>query len=337
MALEQREFFSDQAIEKFEGWVGENEVDRAVCLGSGWRLQPYLPLHDTRHVDRVYCWEGIERPQFVQIKTALGPQRDGEFTWRVRAETFTAYRNFKVVLVGADPESLRMTWCWPLDSRVIKKYGRLYRNPKTGTLEYDLRAASRARDRMAVYRMAPEDLWERFAPPPALRLKPPVGSRFPAMRVEEGAYFEYAFVAEMIAGGSGRLMCYRPAVDIAGRDLLVQLDNSWRALSMQVKGTARLAEDSDVVHCAVARETFVPRDDFWLAFQFYDRTRVGRFRDCWLVPSEEFVRMTAGQRDRACMNFRAHLDPVRDAWSAYRHPVEAQGEVVRQALRDLKW
>src|SRR2546430_2879647 len=115
---------------------------------------------------------------------------------------------------------------------MIKEYGRLYRTPKTGTLEYDLRAASRARDRMAVYRMAPEDLWERLAPPPALRLKPPVGSRFPAMRVEEGAYFEYAFVAEMIAGGSRSLMCYRPAGDIAGPGPLVPLDHTRPALFM---------------------------------------------------------------------------------------------------------
>src|SRR2546423_15121770 len=99
---------------------------------------------------------------------------------------------------------------------------------------------------MAVYRRAAEGLWGGFAPPPALRLKPPVGSRFPAMRVEEGAYFEYAFVAEMIAGGSGSLMCYRPAVDIVGRDLLGPLDDTWRAVARPVKGDARAAWGSGV-------------------------------------------------------------------------------------------
>src|SRR2546430_16216981 len=200
---------------------------------------------------------------------------------------------------------------------MIKEYGRLYRTPKTGTLEYDLRAASRARDRMAVYRMAPEDLWEGFAPPPALRLKPPVGSRFPAMRVEEGAYFEYAFVAEMIAGGSGRLMCYRPAVDIAGRDLLVQLDNTWRALSMQIKGTARLAEDSDVVHCAVARETFVARDDFWLAFHFYDRIGEGLVRGGGRGAAEAVDRQIAGAWSEAWLDGSDHPGHERAASSAH--------------------
>ena len=337
MALEQPDFIIDQAVDKLEGWVGENEVDRLLAHGSGWRLLPYVPLYDTHQVDRVYCWDGIRRPHFVQVKYALGPQRDGEFTWRVRAAAFTAYRNFKVVLLGGEPESLRTTACWNLDSRIIKRYGRLYRDPKTGSLEYDLRAASRARDRMSRYRVAPENLWLRFAPPRRRRLAPPPSRRFPYMRVEDGAYFEYAFAAEVLAGGSGRLACYRPVVDIAGRDLLVQLVNTWRALSIQVKGTARLREGADVVHCKVARETFVPSDDFWLEFQFYDPFWVSRFRDCWLVPSRDFARLTAGSRNKATMDFRAHLDPARDAWRAYRHPIEAQGEVLRQALLRLKW
>ena len=336
MALEQPEFFSDQAIEKAEGWVGEHEVDRVVVLGSGWRLLPYLPLYDTRHVDRVYCWDGVERPHFVQIKTAIGMYETGAYEWRIHMDTFKAYRNFSVVLAGADPESLRMNACWHLDSRLIKRLGRPWTDPKTGKSLHRITASPWSHDRMSRYRHKPEDLWKRFAPAAPGPYQPVLVDRFPEMRVERGAYFEYAVVDAMLSGGSGRLVCYKPAVDIAGRDLLIQLENSWRAVSMQIKGAARLY-DGDVVHCWVPRNTFSPRPDFWLGFYYFDRSRPGMFPECWQVPSEEFVRMTAYQRDRASMHFRAHLDPERDKWRAFRLPISEQGEAMRRALMALKW
>lgn len=155
------------------------------------------------------------------------------------------------------------------------------------------------------------------------------------MRVERGAYFEYAAVAEMLSGGSGRLVCYRPAVDIAGRDLLIQLENSWRAVSLQIKGTARLY-DGDAVHCWVPRNTFAPRSDFRLGFYYFDKSRPGMFPECWQMSSEDFVRMTADQRSPTALHFRAHLDPERDRWRAFRLPIGDQGKAMRRALAALK-
>jgi hypothetical protein len=143
-------------------------------------------------------------------------------------------------------------------------------------------------------------------------------------------------VDEMLAGGSGRLVCYRPAVDIAGRDLLIQLENSWRAVSMQIKGAARLY-DGDAVHCWVPRNTFAPRPDFWLGFYYFERSRPRMFPECWQIPSEDFIRMTADQRSPTALHFRAHLDLERDRWRAFRHPIGEQGDVIRRALLGLKW
>jgi hypothetical protein len=54
-------------------------------------------------------------------------------------------------------------------------------------------------------------------------------------------------------------------MDIAGRDLLVQLVDTWRALSMQIKGTTMIVRGTRI-QCLVKRWTFVPSPNFWLAF-----------------------------------------------------------------------
>jgi hypothetical protein len=37
------------------GWLGEQDLDRIHLLGSRGRLQSYLPVVDSRRVDRAYA------------------------------------------------------------------------------------------------------------------------------------------------------------------------------------------------------------------------------------------------------------------------------------------
>jgi hypothetical protein len=322
----------DSAAGKQEGWLGEYEVDRALTVGSRWRLLPYLPLFDTRHVDRAYAWDGIGRPQFVQVKTALGPRSDGFFQWRIHADTFEAYRNFSVVLAGADPVTLRIGYCWRLDSRLISRFAKRTRIPESGKEVYNLWASTRTHDGLSRYRRRPQDLWKDFAPPPVQRLMP----GFPNMPSDEGDYFEYAFVASCLAEGDDQLLCYRPAADVVGRDMLIQLANTWRAIYLQIKGTARV-EGRRSVHCSVQRAGFIAGDDFWLAFYYYDRERSGMFEHCWLVPSQNFAEVTRSQSVTKKMTFTANLDPEQDRWVEFRHRIDSQGKVLRAALHRLVW
>ena len=330
MAL--REPALDSPFGKQEGWLGEHEVDRELVLGSRWRLLPYLPLFDTRHVDRAYAWDGIGRPQFVQVKTAFGPRSDGIFGWRIYAETFQAYRNFSVVLSGADRDTGRVLWSWCIDSRLVGRLGKLAFIVKSGRHEYLLRASISKQDHLARYRYRPEDLWRHFAPAPTQTMAP----GFPRMAPDEGAYFEYAFVANFLAQGKDQLQCYQPAVDVAGRDMLVQLANTWRAIYVQIKGIAKV-QSRRILVARVNRASFTAADDFWLAFYYYDRSRPGMFEDCWLVPSRDFVDMTASHTSPEVMTFSANLDPERDRWRAFRHPIGQQARVLRAALAGLRW
>ena len=58
-------------------------------------------------------------------------------------------------------------------------------------------------------------------------------------------------------------------MDLAGRDLLVQLTGSWRAIYLQVKVRTRLT-DGTRLQCQVRRDTFQPAEDFWFSFYYFD-------------------------------------------------------------------
>jgi hypothetical protein len=154
------------------------------------------------------------------------------------------------------------------------------------------------------------------------------------LRIDQGGMFEYALFAELMRGNHKDLLLFRPAFDIKGRDLLVQLVGTGRAQFLQIKGTAtRLGHDRIRFH--IRRNTFVPAADFMCAFEFWDRRRSSPFAECWLVPSIELARRTAHQRDAGYLTVDAHLDPSRDRWAEFRHPVEDQAQVVRRALLQL--
>ncbi len=120
-----------------------------------------------------------------------------------------------------------------------------------------------------------------------------------------------------------------------GRDLLVQLVNSPFAAFVQIKGTA-VRRGKDLIRFHLRRNTFVPADDFWLAFYFWEQRRRALFPECWLVSSRELARRTAHQRDANYLTVDARLDPSVDRWADCRHAIQDQAEVLRGALRELR-
>jgi hypothetical protein len=315
------------------GWLGEHDLDRAILLGSGGRLQPYLPLYDTRRVDRIYAWDGIEASCFLQAKATGHPRTDGRYSWNVPAVHFTPYRRFAVALAIMDLASGRLSDpAWIVPSRVLARVASRGNNPALGGPVYELTASTTGHDRLAPYRCELSRVWTKLVrtAKPSMPRRP----RFPALHEEQGAFYECAHIAEELREGQDDLLLFRSANDIAGRDLLVQLVDTPRTLFLQIKGTARLAE-RDSVHMLVRRRTFRPQTNFWLAFYYYDRARGALFEDCWLVPSVAFARRTAPQRDATTLSFETQLTRTHDRWGEFRHPVQAQSEVLRRALHAL--
>ena len=104
---------------------------------------------------------------------------------------------------------------------------------------------------------------------------------------------------------------------------------------VQIKGTA-VHRGNDLIRFHVRRNTFVPADDFWFAFHFWDRRRAAFFPECWLVPSRELALRTAHQRDSVYLTVDARLDPAVDRWADFRYPIQDQAELLRRALHGLR-
>ena len=316
------------------GWLGELVVDQAVVIGSGGRLIPWIPLVDAHGVDRAYCWDGIGAPSFAQIKTSGFADEEGRHRWDIRVGSFAPYAQFSVVLALIDPKSNQIGdefWC--LDSTVVRRLARREYDTALRTEIYRLDGSPTHDDRLAPYRCTRSTLWRAFAP--AARFRPAATRQLPVLRIDQGGVYEFAMFTQLLRGNHKDLLLFRPAFDIKGRDLLVQLVNSPHAIYVQIKGT-QVRRGDDRVRFHVRRATFVPADDFWLAFHFWDQRGAGLFPECWLVSSGELARRTAHQRDAAYLTVDARLDASLDQWAEFRYPIQDQAEVLRGALRGLR-
>ncbi len=316
------------------GWLAEHDLDRAVLVESRGRLQPFIPLFDTRRVDRVYAWEGIAEAWFIQAKAAGYTRRDGRYSWMLPAQHFTPYERFSAILSAVDLGSGRLRDpVWLVPSLDLPSLAAHAHDAAAGGPVYEVTASPIGHDKLSPFRTTLDDLWRKLAPAAGLAL--PVPERFPSLHQEQGAFYEFSQVAETLRESQDDILLFRPASDVAGRDLLVQLVDSPLILFLQIKGTSRLAE-RDSIHMLVRRRSFFPSADFWLAFYYYQVARGSFFEDCWLVPSLDFAGLTKEQHDATTLSFEARLDPAHDRWRDFRHPFTAQGSVLRQALRQLR-
>ena len=332
MAVEWRGADESNKLDRQQtGWLGEVELDRALLTGSQGRLMPFLPIPDTHKVDRAYSWDGIGAPHFVQVKASSDIVRPEVFFFVLRAAGFEAYERLWIAALPIDPLSSRFCgegWLFP--SKDLVRLAAHHYDHEGRIIAYNWIANLHGKDKFAAYRHPVEGFTSVLEP---ARQTASTSLRSPWQGTEGGAVYEWAFVAELLRGGVHELAVYRPASDIAGRDFVVQLVNSPRAMYVQIKGTT-MTTSAGGFGSKVNRLTFVPRTDFWFVFFFYDVSRQTIFEECWLVPSRDFARLTAGQRAEE-LSFFAHLDREKDEWQAYRHPFRSQAEVLRTALKEL--
>ena len=316
------------------GWLGERAVDEAAVVGSGGRLVPWIPLVDAHGIDRAYTWDGVGQPTFVQVKTSATTDSEGRYHWSVRVDAVPTHRHFALVLTIVDRKSGRcgdVFWC--LDAKAIRRLGQRSYKAALGADVYQLDASPTHLDRLTPYRHTRNTLWKCFAP--SVGLVSAARLKFPTLHVDQGGVYEFGLIEGVLSGNHKDLLIFRPAFDVHGRDLLIQRVGSCSALYLQIKGSAR-PRHYGLIRFDVARSTFVPADDFWLALLWWDRREGGLVSECWLIPSREVHRRTARQRDARHLEISTHADPARDRWAEYRSPVKDVATVVRAAVAELR-
>jgi hypothetical protein len=311
-------------------YLAVHEIDRVILTYSDGRLQPLVPLDPFHGVHRAYAWDGVGQPQFVQVNATAVPNREGRYEWVWPAAQTHFYERLHIIATIADPTTgglLDPAWVYP--ARSFRRIAYLSQPPGQPP-QYWVIASPDQHDRFSRYRMALSDVWRVLQPQTAEAggLTQPRGWS----TRDQGTVYEQLVAAELIRQSGGALALYRPGMDIAGRDLLVQLVGTRRAIWLQIKGASSLANGTGFA-CLVKRWTFIPSEDFWLAFYFFD-LGPGRFwKYCWLVPSLEFAALTADQHYSTSIKFTVTLDGEDNRWFKFRRSIENQAAVLRQALR----
>lgn len=316
------------------GWVGEHVVDMDVVRGSGFRAVPWIPLVDAHGIDRAYSLNGIGRPVLVQIKTSASMDAAGRYHWTFRAGSVQHNDNVWAVLAVCDSNGWPtgdIYWC--LDGPSVRKLASKEFDRALRAEVYELNGYPSREDRLSPYRCGREELWQRLFS--GQRLAAPGPLAFPTLELDQGGVFEFGTITDVLIGSRKDLLVLRPAFDIHGRDLLIQLLGTPYALYLQIKGTALLRGD-DQVRVRVRRSTFTAADDFWILMRLWDHRLGALHPESWLVSSKEFERRTAGQHDVTYRTLDAHLDPSKDRWADCRHPSSKVAEVLRNALTDLR-
>ena len=198
---------------------------------------------------------------------------------------------------------------------------------------YQLAAYPTREDKFSAYRVSRKDLWRRLIPDEPLLEATPL--QFPTLEIDQGGVYEFATITDIMVGNRKDLLVFRPAFDIHGRDLLVQLLGSPHAAYLQIKGTTVLRGD-DQVRVRIRRSTFTAADDFWISMRLWNRHLGAIHPETWLVSSKELVRRTAHQKDINYHTLDAHLDPAKDRWADCRHPANKLADALRTALNQLR-
>ena len=305
------------------GWLGEHLVDMDVVRGSGFRVVPWIPLVDAHGIDRAYSLDGIGKPAMVQIKTSGSLDEVGRYHWTVRVGSSRKLDGVSMVLGISEPSGWPtgdIYWC--LDATAVRRLASKEYDRALRAEVYQLAAYPTREDKLSSYRVTRNDLWRRLIPGELLFQAAPL--QFPALEIDQGGVYEFATITDIMVGNRKDLLIFRPAYDIHGRDLLIQLLGSPHAGYLQIKGTAVLRGD-DQVRVRVRRSTFRAADDFWIAMRLWNRRLGAIHPEVWLVSSRELERRTAHQRDVHYHTLDAHLDPAKDRWADCRYPAHELG------------
>jgi hypothetical protein len=294
------------------GRIFENLVENAYTARAGGRMLSYVPVLDSHAVDRAVSVDG-GAPLFLQIKGHLHAHQ-GRYIFAIPVSAVGDYERWYAVCVAGDATGLQAAFVvGGRDAIAMGGHGHLVDGRPCVRLVFGRRSR---------YFVHPDRLADRLLELAGAAVAPEAVGPPLERQQEEGAYFEAA-VSAALFGTSDRLALYRPAVDLAGRDFLVQLAGTPRYLYIQVKGSVR-TEAGDHVRFQVRRRTLAADPSVAYLFAYRDADGLG---PVWLVDAPELLQRSAAG-DPEHVSFEARLGGD-DRWSDRRlTPSELAGEVL---------
>ena len=285
------------------GRLFENLVENAYTVQSGGRLSTWLPVLDSRGIDRALSAAGGP-PLFLQIK-----EREGRLAFQVPLAGVGTHPRWVIAFVLGTPEA-GLSDCYLVPGPAL--LAEAPRGRMADGRECLLVTLSPVAP-LGRFRVPVDRIGARLLELAGAGLGAEAGEPARERSQEEGAYFESLLTA-LLLRGSDRLALYRPAVDFEGRDLMVQLAGTAAAVFVQVKGTLRL-DIANHPRFQVRRRTLSADPRLLFAFMAGADT-------AWLIPAPELL-AGAAPGDPAHLSFEPRLAGEDLRWGRFRCPTSA--------------
>lgn len=123
-----------------------------------------------------------------------------------------------------------------------------------------------------------------------------------------------------VLGSRGKVNVALPSVDDEAVDIIFYLrGGSRKTLFAQVKSRwlSSKGVQKGVFRTQVRRATFSSRENYCLIFAVCDQEQLQLGQTLWIVPSDDFTKLTSGQSNPKRIVFQSNFDS-NDMWQKYR-------------------
>jgi hypothetical protein len=155
----------------------------------------------------------------------------------------------------------------------------------------------------------------------------------------KGRAIEWLLAAQCILASNGRLNVSTAMVDDEGVDLVFNIKGTPKTLAVQVKSrfaSAQSIQKRGNYRAEVRRKVFRPRDNLYLLFVLFDDMETLNIEQAWLVPSQDFERLTTGQRqERPRLVFAVNIRGTQNVWFPYRCTRRDLTDRIVKAIEEL--
>ena len=101
---------------KQKGDITENRASEMITLGSQGRLTCYAPNSDDDGIDLIINPKSEFKPLFIQVKSRFKLQKSGRFVQNVSKGTFSANKNFYLLFIHFNQNSMEVETLWIIPS-----------------------------------------------------------------------------------------------------------------------------------------------------------------------------------------------------------------------------
>lgn len=151
---------------------------------------------------------------------------------------------------------------------------------------------------------------------------------------QKGKVVEILIAATCILGSDGKLSVSVPLVDDEGVDMIFTPKGGGRSIFVQVKSRFTL-KTGRYYRANIKKKNFLPRENLYIIFAYYDSEKAQLGETLWLVPSLDFDKNLKGQRKKQDYIFQSGFTS-QDMWEPFRLKLSDLPQRILTLLRTYK-